>query len=169
MTRWKPLGPYLLLNVIVSALTTLLVLAIWARSQPAGVEQPSAQIGEVGGNPAVQNGESSGGDGGSVISQLAISSVVGAGDLSSERVLIQYVGDGEVSLAGWQLKDEEGNTFTFPGLTMFSGGAVTVHTAAGTNTVVDLYWGLEQAIWREGEQVSLLDPDGNVAATYFVP
>jgi len=169
MARWKPLGPYLLLNVVVSALTTLLVLAIWARSQPSGVEQPSLQAGENGDNPALQTSGSNGEEGGSVISQLAISSVVGAGDLNSECVLIQYVGDGEVSLAGWQLQDEEGNTFTFPGLTMFSGGAVTVHTAAGTNTVVDLYWGLEQAIWREGEQVILLDPDGNVAATYFVP
>ncbi len=52
---------------------------------------------------------------------------------------------------------------------MFSGGAVTVYTKSGNNTVVDLFWGLDTAVFSEGEQVLLLDADGNVEARYTVP
>ena len=65
--------------------------------------------------------------------------------------------------------DAQGNTFLFPALTMFNGGAVTVFTQPGANTVVELYWGLDVPIWEEGEQASLLDPDGTVQATFTVP
>ena len=55
-----------------------------------------------------------------------------------------------VSLVGWQLQDQDGNAFTFPALTMFQGGAVTIYTREGISTVVELYWGLDDPIWESG-------------------
>jgi hypothetical protein len=103
------------------------------------------------------------------IGQIEIDSVVGAGDVENERVLIRHVGDEAISLAGWQLQDEDGNSFVLPSLTMFTGGAVTVYTRVGTSTVVELYWGLTEPVWREGEKVLLIDPNGDVQAVYTVP
>jgi hypothetical protein len=100
---------------------------------------------------------------------LEINTVIGAGDLLSERVLVRHIGDQEVSLVGWQLRDEDGNVFNFPALTMFSGGAVTVYSQIGTNTVVEMYWGQNEAVWSVGETASLVDPNGNVQAVFEVP
>jgi hypothetical protein len=43
-------------------------------------------------------------------------------------------------MAGWQLRDENGNVFTFPQLQLFEGGAINVWTTSGSASVVDLYW-----------------------------
>ena len=45
---------------------------------------------------------------------VKISSVVGAGTLNSEIVVVKFEGEGQLDLASWQLKDEDGNTFKFP-------------------------------------------------------
>jgi hypothetical protein len=108
-------------------------------------------------------------DSGSRSSDVTISSVLGAGDLASERVLMRGSGSEEVSLTYWQLKDEDGNSYTFPQLTLFKDGAVNLHTTAGVDTVVDLYWGLAESVWQTGETVTLMDAEGNVRATYQVP
>jgi hypothetical protein len=100
--------------------------------------------------------------------QLAIRTIADAGSLSSERVTLVNMG-GVVDLAGWSLKDSEGNTYTFPALTLFQGGAVTVHTALGNNTVIDLYWGQPGAVWTSGETATLLDPQGQVHTTFVTP
>lgn len=101
--------------------------------------------------------------------QIEIVTVVGAGNLTDERVVIQLNGEAEISLLGWQLMDEDGNVYTFPQLTLFQDGAVTVFTRSGVNTVVELFWGLEDAVWETGETASLLDPQGNQWAQYTVP
>ncbi len=43
--------------------------------------------------------------------EVEIESVVGAGDLASERVMLKSTGTGELSLAGWQLLEEEGEVY----------------------------------------------------------
>jgi LysM repeat protein len=101
--------------------------------------------------------------------KVLIDSVVGAGDLDSERVLLKRAGAGELSLAGWQIVEEEERIFIFPQLTLFEGGAVNLHTRAGQPTVVDLFWGLEEPVWQSGERVVLMDDQGEVQATYEVP
>ena len=101
--------------------------------------------------------------------QIEIVNVVAAGNISDERVVIRLGGDGELALRGWHLVDEDGNLFVFPELTLFKDGAVTVYTKAGTNNVVELFWGLNEAVWESGEKVSLVDPDGNEQAVYTIP
>jgi hypothetical protein len=100
---------------------------------------------------------------------VEIVSIVGAETLSAEWVVVRNAGGEPLNLAGWQLKDTDRNVFTFPNLTLNSGGAVQIHTTAGTNTVIDLYWGLSNPVWESGEEAALLDPSGNVRAVYQVP
>jgi LysM repeat protein len=101
--------------------------------------------------------------------QVVISSVIGYGDLDTERVVISRTGEGELSLADWQLSDSNGNVYTFPQLNLYQDGAVNLHTRQGLNTVVDLFWGLDHAIWSQGEKVTLKDPQGEVKATFSIP
>ncbi len=101
--------------------------------------------------------------------RVVINSVIGAGDLATERVFLTRTGAGALDLAGWHLNDEDGNVFQFPQLELFEGGAVNVWTTSGAPTVVDLYWGLQSPVWRQGEKVTLLDAEGEQRATYTVP
>lgn len=229
MKSWKRLLFYILLNVLVSACTTLTVLFAWDQfsgpmprnllpkalgglfAPPTATPAPQAS-GEIQPQPTpteeflvyqVQSGDTfeslaerynipveelirvNGfsrsqplGEGevlripvrpsGSVV----IDSVVGAGDLESERVLLKQRGEGELSLVGWRLEDDQGNIFIFPQfpqLILYKGGAVNIHTRSGSNTVVDLYWGLAAPVWKSGSVITLRDPQGNVRATYTVP
>ena len=100
---------------------------------------------------------------------VEIVSIVGAGTLSAEWVVVRNAGNESLSLAGWQMQDADRNVFTFPNLTLNGGGAVQLHTIAGTNTVIDLYWGETEPVWQSGEEAQLLDPGGNVRAVYQVP
>lgn len=100
---------------------------------------------------------------------VIIDTVVGAGDLESERVLLKHRGEGELSLAGWRIENADGDVFVFPQLKLFSGGAVNLHTRSGSDTVVDLYWELNEAVWKSGATVILRDAQENVRDTYVVP
>jgi LysM repeat protein len=103
---------------------------------------------------------------------VIIDSVIGAGDLDTEHVLLKHRGEGELALVGWRLEDDKGNVFIFPQfpqLTLFPGGAVNIDTRSGVNSVVELYWGLSQPVWTSGTTVVLRDAQNNVRANYVVP
>ncbi len=102
------------------------------------------------------------------LSQLTIREVKASGNLAEEAVVIANTG-GPVDLAGWTLRDEAGHLYTFPALTLFEGGAVALHTSAGSDTVTDLYWGLTEAIWASGRQALLSDAGGNLHTRFTVP
>jgi hypothetical protein len=159
----KKLIQYLLLNVLVSATVTGGMLFWYDRNYRA-VIQPSV----VQATPITNSSTS-------VSTELQtdilikISSVVGAGVLESEIVVVKFEGEGELDLSSWQLKDDNGNTYTFPQLTLYQNGAVQIHTIAGTDSVIDLYWGIGEAVWSSGENASLYDSQGNLRAVYKVP
>lgn len=90
------------------------------------------------------------------------------GDLEMEYVRLLNTG-GEVSMAGWTLDDGEGHVYSFPDFTFFSSGAVLVHTRAGKNTSIDLYWGLDEAVWLPGIVITLRDAQGEVQDTFNIP
>jgi len=155
---------YLLLNAFVSACVTGTILFWYDRNYRA-VNQPAVQL------DIPSNGDSQ--PGATVDPQtdiaVKISSVVGAGTLSSEIVVVKFEGQGQLDLASWQLKDEDGNTFKFPKLTLYPNGAVQIHTVTGTDTVIDLYWGIGEPVWSSGENARLFDAQGNLRAVYRVP
>jgi LysM repeat protein len=100
--------------------------------------------------------------------QLAIRSITDAGNLSTEKITVVNLGE-VVDLTGWTLADEQGNVYTFPALNLFQGGAISIHTALGRDTVTDLYWGQPGAMWQSGETATLKDPQGRVHTTFTAP
>ena len=100
---------------------------------------------------------------------IVINSVIGVGDITQERVFISRTGPGELNMAGWQLRDENGNVFSFPQLQLFEGGAINVWTTKGSASVVDLYWGLQNPVWQPGEKVTIIDAQGTVRVTFQIP
>ena len=159
----RRLALYLLLNIFVSACVTGGILFWYDRTYRASlapVPQPVTASTQGESAPLLPVDEQV---------PVEIISVVGAGTLEAEVVVVRYNGEGELGLANWQLKDDSGNTFTFPQLTLYTNGAVQVHTASGTDTVVDLYMGLRDPIWESGESARLFDPQDNLRAIYRVP
>ena len=116
----RKLIQYLLLNIFVSASVTGGILFWYDRNyrstalssvQPAPVTNsgsaPQATL-----NPQVDI-------------PVEIVSVIGAGTLNAEWVVVRNAGTEPLSLSGWQLKDSNRNVFTFPNLTLNTGGAFT--------------------------------------------
>ena len=175
MKTKKSLLFYILLNVLISAVTTLIVLFIWQLAHPT----PDVSI-------TLQNPNGSSSDSSSTESDnaqtpqpttaflqedlsLAIQSVVGAGNLEMERIQILNESDGAVNLSGWQIQNGRGETFTFPAMILNQDGAVEVYSKAGTNTVIELYWQSDVPVWQSGDTVTLVNANGDLQATYQIP
>lgn len=158
---------YLLLNVVVSACVTSAIL-FWYHQNYRSVSQvfapPAAPLVN---NEAVALSQATLDP--QVEIPVEIVSVVGAGTLSAEWVVVSYRGEDQLNLANWELRDEDRNVFVFPQLILYPNGAVQIHTASGTNTVIDLYWGESEPVWESGEEAQLYDPSGNLRAVYRVP
>jgi LysM repeat protein len=100
--------------------------------------------------------------------KLMIKTVLGAGVLANEHIVLQRTGDGELPLAGWRVDDGAGNSYTFPQLTLYKDGTVNLHTRQGEDTVSDLFWGLSTAVWKAGKTVYLYDADNVLRASYTI-
>lgn len=159
--RWLP---FLLVNIFVSAAVTGAIL-FWYDRTYRQIQIPSVLPGAAPGTDAPPIAPAK------LDTDIAVDiiSIIGAGTLDTEVVLVRYRGDSELNLAGWVLEDENKNVFAFPQLTLYAGGAVQVHTEAGQDSVVDLFWGSRDAVWESGEEASLVDSQGNTRATYIVP
>lgn len=170
MDFWKRIFPYLILNVVVSALTTLIVLMVWDRVQhpslpaatggvPAAsastINSPSQPVGQATLPPVEEP-------------IIRIETVIGAGDLSTETIQLQRIGEGDLQMDGWWLEGN-GKEFFFPNLTLNKNGSVRLNSRAGQNSVIELFWGLESPVWRSGDTISLYDPASNLRASYTIP
>lgn len=155
---------YLLLNVFISACVTGAILFWYHRNYREAALSSIPPVSLQSNQPAPATTLDPEAD-----VPVEITSVIGAGILDAEWVVVRNSGGEPLNLANWQLRDSDRNTFVFPNLTLNPGGAVQVHTISGTNTVIDLYWGLNDPIWESGEEAQLLDPGGNVRAVYKVP
>ena len=162
----RRLLPYLLLNVAVSACVTSAIL-FWYHQNYRSVSQPSVQPAAPLGNQNIAAPQATLDP--QVDIPVEIVSVIGAGTLSAEWVVVTYKGEDQINLANWELRDEDKNVFIFPQLVLHQNGAVQIHTASGTNTVIDLYWGKSDPVWQSGEEAQLLDSSGNQRAQYKVP
>src|SRR5512143_902610 len=128
---------YLLLNVFISACVTGAILFWYDRNYrsvsmsavqpPAPLTNNQPVLAQATLNPQVDI-------------PVEIVSVIGAGTLNAEWVVVSYKGKDPINLANWELRDSDRNIFVFPQLVLHTNGAVQVHTASGTNTVIDLYW-----------------------------
>lgn len=183
--RTKPrsrLPLYLLLNVIVSAVTTLAVLLVWdtlrgpdqaqlflpliaptatpqgappaTQTAPAGTPAPTATLPPLD-TPVIQ-----------------VLSVIGPGDLQQEVVLLKRIGEGNLRMTDWRLESSSGVKYVFaefPELILYKDGAVQIYSKAGTDTATEVYWNRTEPAWKSGETLKLIDPEGNERATYLIP
>lgn len=104
-----------------------------------------------------------------VIEGVEIAAVDGGGNLDVESVLVVNDSDSAFSLQGWQLASEGGPAYTFGNVPLFPGGSVRVHTRAGDNTSIDLYWGQSEAVWPSGTAVQLISAQGAVVHSLTAP
>ncbi len=101
--------------------------------------------------------------------QVRIVEVLGVGLLEQERVRLTNVSPQPVSLEGWSVVDEEGNTFRFPPVVLYAQGSLFLWTKPGVNTAVDVYWGLDTAVWERGETVVLRNAQGEEVHRFEIP
>jgi hypothetical protein len=88
-------------------------------------------------------------------------------DVLGEFVSIENFSGIATVMANWILSDEAGHRFTFPALTLKPGTRVRVWTKAGTNTMTNLYWDRDLAVWNNrGDRVFLLDDAGELVHSY---
>ncbi|OGO16005.1 MAG: hypothetical protein A2Z14_18380 [Chloroflexi bacterium RBG_16_48_8] len=98
---------------------------------------------------------------------VKITGVVGAGALEEEAIRFLNSG-GVANMAGWRLDDGEGHIYIFPVFTLHS-GAFNLNIGPGTNSPIDLFWGLEEPILNPGKTLQLLDASGKVQSTFEIP
>ncbi len=101
---------------------------------------------------------------------IQLTSIQNPGDLANEQILVINESDTAVSLQGWRLERSDGPTYIFRSDTpLFPGGSLRVHSRAGTDTTIDLYWGLTEAVWRSGVTAQLRNAQGEIVASLRVP
>ena len=160
----RRLVPYILLNIFISACVTGMILFWYDRNIKATSSSVPPQT-----NPAAGDTSADSNPAPASSAAVEIASIVGAGNLGAETVILRYGGEGLLDMTNWQLKDENGNIFLFPSIALVKDGAVQIHTASGANTVIDLYWGLPSPVWTSGESASLYDASGKLIGSYKVP
>ena len=154
MNSRRRLDYYLLINNLVSALVAGSIIFYYDRNHH--VECPAVLV------TATAQPENS-------AIKVSMVGVIGAGNLTDERIIIQNNGAQELDLTGWYLTDNQGNTYTFPQLTLFPGVKVQLHTITGQDSPTDLYWGRSGPVWVSGELAALYDTQNIARAFYRVP
>lgn len=84
----------------------------------------------------------------------------GGGDLSGEWIEIENQGYRTVSLAGYTLSDSNGNTYTFPEVSLSPLQRLRLYTGEGTDEGNTLYWNATSPIWQASTRAVLSDAAG---------
>jgi len=175
MNQAKKLTFYVVLNIIVSAVTILIVFYLWENTQLKNL------LFDTPDQAAEQSLPTSSLDTAEETSNLIIEigEVGGVGNLATEYVrLIRPGADAEdtISLQGWRIKDESNQEYSIleqsglASLELHSQGVwVDIYTKAGNSNPIELYLGLSDPIWQPGETVTLIDPQGEIHDTYMIP
>lgn len=177
MFRNNKLLFYIIINILISSATVLVVLWLWERTHPLPAVDPKYLSNAKEVDPAWFENEVNSAltisDPTPIRAQdqisLTIEGVFGVGIEQMEYVLFRNHSGIAVDLRNWQLTNGRGDTYIFPALTLNADGRVKLMTGVGTNTVIELFWGLPQAIWHTGDTVTLKDTYGITHAVYQIP
>jgi len=168
MKFWKKTLPFILLNILVSAATVLTVLFFWQQKNPLPNAEPTHPIiTPIQGSqsPALTTPTTQILEG----RLLRIEGVFGAGELQVEYILLRNPSDTAVDLAGWRIISDGGRNYRFPNLTLYPKGAVNIYSGPGTDTVTELHWNSDTALWASGDVLTLFDSQGNEHTQFTVP
>ena len=164
----KKTFPFILLNIVVSAATMLAVLFFWQQNNPLPKTEPTQPI-----ITPVQSIRSSPltTPTAQILEDrlLRIEGVFGAGDIQVEYILLRNPSESAVDLAGWRIVSDGGRNYRFPNLTLYPKGAVNIYTGPGTDTVTELHWNSDNALWASGDLLTLFDSQGNEHTQFTVP
>jgi len=168
---------YIVINMLISTATVLVVLWFWDRAHPMPTVDPKYLSNAQEVNPTWLETEKDNTlvtpDPTSLRAQdqiiLTIEGVFGVGIEQMEYVLFRNHSGNAINLLNWQLTNGRGDSYTFPALTLNADGRVKLMTGVGTNSVIELFWGLPQAIWHTGDTVTLKDTNGITHAVYQIP
>lgn len=160
-SKWLP---FLFLNIIISALTTLLVLFFWNRAHPTQQINLPANLDPIANAQPQPTVTLPAND----IQLIKIVNVIGAGNLDNEYLVLERVGEGALSLTSWKLMDDDGNEFIFPEIELIQ-GQLEIYSHSGVNTVNKLFWNASEAVWKSGETVHLVDYQNQERASFIIP
>ena len=118
---------------------------------PGGAPAPTA-------TPAVASGTTG----------LRLSTVANPGTLGSEGIGVVNDSDLAVNLQGWRMEKEGGPAYTFGNILLFPGSGVQVHSGAGSDSSVDIYWNQPAAVWAAGAVARLINAQGAEVARLVV-
>jgi hypothetical protein len=93
--------------------------------------------------------------------------VLSPGKLHDEALRITNAG-ATIQLRGWKIEASRGDSYTFGNFNLVTGGAVMIHSSAGLDSPVDLFWGRTEPLWKAGDEVLLLDAAGNVRSVLVI-
>lgn len=176
MRRKSNLILYLLLNIIVSAATTLAVLYIWDQVHPGKLAIPPASD-QAAAQALLQTPEPTLPQPTPTLPSvdqavIEIIGVIAPGDVQQEVVMLKRAGEGNLVMTGWSLRGNLGSSFTFPEqpeLTLYQDGAMQVYSRIGDSTPLDVYLDRTEAAWNRGETLQIIDREGNLRAEYKIP
>ncbi len=101
---------------------------------------------------------------------VQITAITSVGDLANEQVVLVNESDTAYSLQGWQVQRAGGPIYTFSrDVPLLPGSSIRLHTAAGADTSIDLFWGLTEAAWLSGAEAQVISSQGEVVSNYVVP
>lgn len=84
-------------------------------------------------------------------------------NLNDEYVTMKNVCSADLEMTNWEVKDEHGNRYYFPGFNLAGGAVVVLHTGAGSDDDTNLYWNSEIAVWNnDGDTLWLRDATGKL-------
>jgi hypothetical protein len=183
---------FLLINLIVSALTAYLVIQALTKQSEARVtlnpvvttvpliststplvsaatpipqtNQPSLNTAQLTASPVPVVAETRPPI--SANTKVRISAVVYAGQRTREGVSILNEGD-QIDLSGWKIVSPRGKEYAFKRYVLFKDSFITVYTTTGNDSPTQLFWNQNEAVWQKGDTVTLKRGE-DVAATYVV-
>lgn len=163
--------PFLLVNILVSAVTMVAVLWFWQQRAPGHESVPVAtQVRTI--PTRAEHSQTTPVNPTQLVAkegELSIEGVFGAGELNVEYILIRNLSDSSVNLNTWSVASDNGASFTLPYLVLNKNGAVRLYSKIGTNSVIELYWNSDQALWTSGDEIYLIDGSGQQQASWQVP
>ncbi|MEA4811234.1 MAG: lamin tail domain-containing protein [Anaerolineaceae bacterium] len=169
MRFWKQTLPFLLLNILISAVTVFAILYFFGPKILVLSGKTSSQSASSGINTIPEEGASLPAPSPVAELNLVISGVFGSGDLETEYVLIKNQGKAAASLLNWTLEGKRGQFFVFPDLTLQQSGTVKIFSKEGSNSVLDLYMKSSKSLWKRGDILSLKDSGGKLQTSFQVP
>lgn len=84
-------------------------------------------------------------------------------DLNSEFITLTNLGDTDVDVSEWRVRDTHGATYRVPaGTTLPPTESLTIHTGSGSDVGQHLFWGRDRFVWSgHGGPVVLEDAAGS--------